>query len=48
MDYGHFDYVVHAGESIVLDINKTQASGKSMDRFNADLDLLATGIRFYD
>ena len=48
IDYGRFDYVVHAGKSIVLDINKTQASGKSMDRFKADLDLLATGIKYYD
>jgi len=47
IDYGRFDYVVHAGKSIVLDINKTQASGRSMDRFKADLDLLATGISYY-
>jgi len=44
MDYGRFDYVVHAGKSIVLDINKTQGAGKSMDSFKSDLDLLATGI----
>lgn len=47
MDYGRFDYVVHAGKVIVLDINKTQGAGKSMDSFKSDLDLLATGIRYY-
>jgi len=47
MDYGRFDYVVHAGESFVLDINKTQGAGKSIDSFKSDLDLLATGIRYY-
>ena len=41
IDYGRFDYVVHAGKSTVLDSNKTQGSGKTMDCFKVDLDLLA-------
>jgi hypothetical protein len=48
IDYGRFDYVVHAGKSIVIDVNKTQGSNTSMERFKADLDYLANGIKYYN
>lgn len=47
MDYGRFDYVMHDGKPVLLDINKTQAAGRLSGQDLEQLAFLSTGIEFY-
>lgn len=45
IDFGRFDFVVHDGQTILLDVNKTLGAGSTaIDSYNAYLDNLAQGI----
>jgi hypothetical protein len=49
MDYGHFDYVVHNGEAVLFDANKTTAASDHLGReeLEAGRRILAQGIYAY-
>jgi len=47
MDYGRFDYVMHEGKPVVLDVNKTQAAGPLTDETRKQVETLSAGIYFY-
>jgi hypothetical protein len=43
-DYGKFDYVVHDGRSVLLDVNRSPAFGHSPERLARQGALLAPGL----
>jgi hypothetical protein len=45
MDYGRFDYVMHEGQPVLLDVNKTMGGGDSLEDYRESFASLATGIR---
>ncbi|HRQ48633.1 MAG TPA: hypothetical protein PK725_16885 [Rhodocyclaceae bacterium] len=45
MDYGRFDYVMHEGRPVLLDVNKTMGGGDSLEAYREPFATLATGIR---
>lgn len=47
LDYGRFDYVMHQGLPILLDVNKTLGGGDSIGSYLPRFHQLATGIRDY-
>lgn len=48
LDYGRFDYALHAGRPVVFDINKTMGPPKSDAEADADvIDYLAGGLNDY-
>ena len=47
MDYGRFDFVVHQGKSVLLDVNKTMGGSATMEGYKDQLDILASGIENY-
>ncbi|MSQ02328.1 MAG: hypothetical protein EXR71_10635 [Myxococcales bacterium] len=44
-DFGKFDYIVHEGRPVLLDVNRTPAFGHSPDRLRRQGQLLAAGLR---
>jgi hypothetical protein len=46
-DYGRFDYVVHDGKIILLDINKTLGGADHLEAYKKELDYLAEGIKTF-
>lgn len=47
MDYGRFDYVMHEGKPILLDVNKTQAAGQLTNESRKQFAALSSGIDVY-
>jgi hypothetical protein len=47
MDYGRFDYVMHNGSPVLLDVNKTQATGRLSEVFRKQFFDLSKGIDDY-
>ena len=44
-DFGKFDYIVHEGRPVLLDVNRTPAFGHSPERLRRQGELLASGLR---
>ncbi|AHF00153.1 hypothetical protein [Thioalkalivibrio paradoxus] len=44
MDYGRFDYVMHDGNPVLLDVNKTMGGGAPLRGYRQALAELAAGI----
>jgi hypothetical protein len=43
-DYGRFDYVVHNGETVLHDVNKTLGGAHHLEDYSTQLDIMASGI----
>ncbi|MCA9193995.1 MAG: hypothetical protein KDB03_19625 [Planctomycetales bacterium] len=47
IDFGRFDFVESGGKYFLIDVNTTEGGGKMNYGFSAEIDFLASGLKYY-